>query len=177
MNTRSLVTAVVQRLRAAFPGWTVERFPDDPEVYPFKDRGRAILVSYVRSTYGEIESFNPWSTTRTIELAVTVLSRSLVANDGAIETVDNVRRALFGWEPELTVTTPASDPGDPPVVTKVSLGCTPLTISSEGDVTHKGDAIWWFALGASTTATEVAQEILEPVISPGIDDVELDLEA
>lgn len=94
----AIADAIVARLKARFQGWKVDRFPDVPARYPFLSAQRELLVSYEESNYGEPESIWPASVPRTASFAVTILVRSLKGPNGAAATIDDVRKALFGWQ-------------------------------------------------------------------------------
>ena len=95
--------AVIERLKAAMPGYVVELFPDAPDRYAFKSARHALLVSYESSSYAAPDSLAPLSVERTGLVGVTLLTRSLTGERGVVASVEGIVKALFGWRPSRWV--------------------------------------------------------------------------
>lgn len=93
----ALANAIVARLKARFPRFKVDHFPDVPERHPFASATRELLVAYEGSTFGEPQSMDPVYCDRAVEWGVTLLVRSLRGPDGAQTMIEEVRKALMGW--------------------------------------------------------------------------------
>lgn len=175
MKTSDIAQAVVDRLKLfMFPEFKVEHFPNAPDRYPFASAQRELLVTYERSSYGEAESISPISVTRTPEITVTTLVRSLRGPQGVDTTLDRVRACLFGWRLQRRVQTAGPGPSDPPLVTWVPLGGTALVPTLESF--HSEDqGVWRFVSAFRFTTPEVAYEPPIPTLADGpITDIEFD---
>lgn len=98
-TTMEIINATVKRLQLKLPGLAVEYFPEKPEGYRLNHPKGALLVSYAGSRYDETKDITYVAQPRALRLAITVMMRQLHGRDGAVEAVDNVRRALLGWRP------------------------------------------------------------------------------
>lgn len=98
-STMQIIEATVARLKLKLPGVAVEYFPEEPGKYRLNHPMGALLLSYAGSRYQETKDITYVGQPRALRLAITVLMRQLHGRNGAVETVDNVRRALLGWRP------------------------------------------------------------------------------
>lgn len=98
-TTLQIIDAVVARLKAKLPQLAVEYFPDRPAEYRLNHPKGALLVSYPGSQFGDTVDVTYIAQPRTVKLSVTVLLRQLNGKGGAVDVVDDVRRALVGWRP------------------------------------------------------------------------------
>ena len=98
-TTMEIIDATVKRLQLKLPGLAVEYFPEKAADYRLNHPKGALLVSYAGSRYDETRDITYVGQPRALRLAITVLMRQLHGRNGAVEAVDNVRRALLGWRP------------------------------------------------------------------------------
>lgn len=96
---RRLSDAVVGRLKTKMTSWNADHFPAAPSRYAWAHASATLLVAFEGASYGETDSLAPQSARRDVEMSVTILSRMLVGNISITSALDEVRRALFGWEP------------------------------------------------------------------------------
>lgn len=152
MNTDLLGDAIVARLadevaaRIALPSpvyapgdITVAVFPDVPPRRASVQRFAAVFVACDGSGFGDVESFMPLSQSRTINIAVTLLVRSLRGPKGSSGILDLIREALLGWQPNDGL-----------------LFGSPLTIQEERFV-GEGEGIWQFVATYQTRTMAVAR--------------------
>lgn len=100
--SEALFRAVEQRLASCMPGWTVESYPDDQGRFRWAGASSHLLVAPEGSTFAaDPESTDPLSLEETVRVSITVLVRSLRGELGAVTALTEIRRALFGWRPEL----------------------------------------------------------------------------
>ncbi|NLR73579.1 Gp37 family protein [Leeia aquatica] len=98
-TTLQIIDAVVARLKVKLPQLAVEYFPDQPGEYRLNHSKGALLVSYPGSQFTDPVDLTCIVQPRVVKLSITVLLRQLNGRGGAIEKVDEVRRALVGWRP------------------------------------------------------------------------------
>lgn len=166
MNADDISQAVVDRLKLHLPTFKVEHFPDAPDRYPFTAQHQTLLVTYERSAFGEPETLAPLSVMRTIELSVTTLVRSMRGAQGVQATLQRIRRALFGWRLARRESVSGPGPSDPPTVSWVPLGGTPLLPIAENFVSED-NGVWRFVTAFRTAFPEVAFEPPVPVLAEG----------
>lgn len=98
-TTLQIIDALVVRLKAKLPQLAVEYFPDKPTEYRLNHPRGALLVSYLGSQFDKTVDVTYIAQPRTVKLSVTVILRQLNGRGGAVDVVDDVRRALIGWQP------------------------------------------------------------------------------
>lgn len=98
-TTLQIIDAVLARLKVKLPQLAIEYFPDRPAEYRVNHAVGALLVSYPGSQFGDTVDVTYIAQPRTVRLTVTVLLRQLNGRGGAVDVVDDVRRALVGWRP------------------------------------------------------------------------------
>ncbi|MDO5940638.1 Gp37 family protein [Burkholderia cepacia] len=98
-TTLQIIDALVQRLKVKLPQLAVEYFPDKPAEYRLNHPKGALLVSYLGSKFDPTVDVTYIAQPRTVKLSVTVILRQLHGRGGAVDVVDDVRRALIGWRP------------------------------------------------------------------------------
>lgn len=126
---RRLSDSLVARLKAEMSSWDAEHYPPAPERYAWAHAKASLLVAFEGSIYGEVESMAPQSTGRDVEMSVTILARQLVGDISITSALDQVRVALFGWEP--------TDPNGE------KLGFGPMRPVRESFVSEE-DGVWRF---------------------------------
>lgn len=97
--TLPILNAFKARLNAHFPDWDCQLMPDDPSTYFLDHPNGAILISYAGSDFGEPRPSAAITQSRTLTILLTVMSRNLHNDFGAIELLDNLRLALVGFRP------------------------------------------------------------------------------
>ncbi|MFT8210564.1 MAG: Gp37 family protein [Symbiopectobacterium sp.] len=99
MDTLTLLSAVVERLRLQLPGLHVDFFPERPEQFRLNHPRGAVLVSYGKSRFGQTQDIGVVIQPQTVRLTATVVVRQLNGKDGAVAVLDQVRQCLGGWRP------------------------------------------------------------------------------
>lgn len=157
--TEQLLTAVVQRLRATLPTFSVEPYPDDDSRFQWAGKSQHLLVAPEGSTFApEPMSLDPLSIDEAVRFSVTVLVRSLRGDVGAVTTLQNIRSALLGWSPVLHI----AQPGDEPEVVQ-PLGFGPVVPERSGFVSEKqGTWRWVIAFRAPTVAVAETEQLSGP---------------
>lgn len=97
--TLPILQAFKDRLNAHFPDWDCQLMPDDPSNYFLSHPNGAILISYAGSTFGEVRPSGAITQARTLSVVLTVMSRNLYNDFGAITLLDNLRLSLVGFRP------------------------------------------------------------------------------
>lgn len=97
--TLPILNAFKDRLNKQFPDWAVELMPDEPEGYHLSHPNGAILISYAGSKFGAVRPTDAVIQTRTVHIVLTVMSRNLHNDFGAIELLDSLRLAIVGFRP------------------------------------------------------------------------------
>ncbi len=98
MKTQPILDSVLEHLIARLPEVPVELFPDDVANYfPTYPNG-AVLISYQSSSFSESQDVFFVNQKRNIQLALTIIGRSQWNDFGALDTLDQVREAMVGFE-------------------------------------------------------------------------------
>lgn len=97
MDTNKILTDVKDHLNKRITEVVIELFPDDPENYHLSHPSGAVLISYQGSRYGDVQDITFTNQERTIELSLTILTRSQWDESGAIALLDQVRNAMAGF--------------------------------------------------------------------------------
>ncbi|KUM03529.1 Gp37 family protein [Chromobacterium subtsugae] len=96
--TVEIIDAMVARLAARLPGLLVEYFPERPAEYRLNHPAGALLISYLSSQFAAPVDAGVVAQPRTLKLSVTVVLRQLNGRTGAVAVLDDVRRALVGYQ-------------------------------------------------------------------------------
>ncbi|MGL9719855.1 Gp37 family protein [Symbiopectobacterium sp.] len=99
MDTCTLLSAVVERLRLQLPGLHVDFFPERPEQFRLNHSRGAVLVSYGKSRFGQTQDIGGVIQPQTVRLTATVVVKQLNGKGGAVAVLDQVRQCLGGWRP------------------------------------------------------------------------------
>lgn len=91
--------AMVARLKAKFPTFTAEAWPDKPEGFAYPKKKDGFLVNYDGATFGELTSLSPMSSDQEARFVVTLFVASLRGPKGANNVLRLVRKCFFGWRP------------------------------------------------------------------------------
>lgn len=97
--TLPILNAFKARLNAAFPDWDVQLMPENIESYFLAHPNGGILISYAGSTFGEPRSTAEITQTRKVHIVLTVLSRDLHNDFGALQLLDDLRLEVSGFAP------------------------------------------------------------------------------
>ena len=97
--TLTIIDAVVERLKSAFPDLAVEYFPDKPAEYRLNHPKGALLVSYLGAKYDDSIDTSAVVQPATLKYAITVSLRQLNGKDGAVAVLTRLRSALVGFKP------------------------------------------------------------------------------
>lgn len=97
--TLPILQAFQQRLSEAFPDWAVDLMPDDPRSYFLSHPNGAILISYAGSKFGAPRSSAEITQTRNVHIVLTVISRNLHDDSGAVNVLDHLRLCVTGYRP------------------------------------------------------------------------------
>lgn len=97
--TLPILNAFKDRLNEQFPDWAIELMPDEPEGYYLSHPNGAILISYAGSKFGAVRPTDAVIQTRTVHIVLTVISRHLHNDFGAVELLDSLRLAIVGFRP------------------------------------------------------------------------------
>lgn len=97
--TLPILQAIQQHLSQALPDWSVELLPDKPDQYYLAHPNGAILIGYLGSSFEALRATDIVSQTRTVQLTLTVISRNLHNDIGALAVLDQLRLLLVGFKP------------------------------------------------------------------------------
>ncbi|MDH2999169.1 hypothetical protein A1D23_03490 [Chelonobacter oris] len=97
--TLPILSAVTESLTQALPDWQIELLPDNPSDYFLSHPNGAVLVGYLGSQFGKLRATDIVSQSRSVQLAITVISRNLHDDVGALELLDRLRLLLVGFKP------------------------------------------------------------------------------
>ena len=133
--TLPILTSVEAHLKAMLPGVEVAIFSDRPEQYRFMHPRAAILVGYQGSDFKKLDDNSHVVQERHVVLFLTLFTRGLLNDFGALDLNDKVRLALVGFKPE---------------------GCWPCHLMDEDFVTETGGA-WQYQMRLRTETVQVQQ--------------------
>ena len=97
--TLPILNAFKDRLNALFPDWDVQLMPENIESYFLAHPNGGILISYAGSTFGEPRSTAEITQSRKVHIVLTVLSRDLHNDFGALQLLDDLRLNVTGFTP------------------------------------------------------------------------------
>lgn len=98
MKTQPILDSVLEHLIARLPEVPVELFPDDVANYFPAHPNGAVLISYQSSSFSESQDVFFVNQKRNIQLALTIIGRSQWNDFGALDTLDQAREAMVGFE-------------------------------------------------------------------------------
>lgn len=97
--TLPILSAITEHLTKALPDWQIELLPDNPSDYYLAHPNGAVLIGYLGSQFGKLRATDIMTQSRSVQLAVTVISRNLHDDTGALELLDQLRLLLVGFKP------------------------------------------------------------------------------
>lgn len=95
--TLPILNAFKQRLNEQCPDWDIQLMPDIPSDFYLAHPVGAVLISYAGSKFQPPRSTSAITQTRTLNIVLTVVSRNLHNDEGAIEMLDRLRLAVVGF--------------------------------------------------------------------------------
>ncbi|TWC18634.1 Gp37 protein [Pseudomonas sp. SJZ085] len=134
-QTEQLLEAILARLQNEFgQQLSIELFPENPVQYRLNHPHGAVLLAYVKSTFGPTQSTDMTFQARSLVLRLTLIFRQLNGKDGVVSHLDRLRDCLCGWYP------PNADQA-----------CHPIAEQYIGYV----NGVWQYAQDYATRATQV----------------------
>ncbi len=97
--TLPILHSLKDHLGTHLPDWSVELMPDDPSEYHLAHPVGAVLISYAGSKFDKVRPSARVTQTRTLHIVITVMSRNLHDDVGAIAVLDELRLLTVGYRP------------------------------------------------------------------------------
>lgn len=97
INTKELLIAIQNRLKAELPDVAVELYPEKPTGWRLNHPKGALLVDFRGAAFGNAKDSGLALTERTLSFGVSVVARTLYAAFGGLELLDKTRQALNGF--------------------------------------------------------------------------------
>ena len=97
--TQPILEDIRQHLVDNLPEWNVELFPNQPETYHLSHIHGAVLISYLTSKFEKPRATQMVTQVRHVQIALTVLTRDLHDDVGALELLDQLRLLVVGFRP------------------------------------------------------------------------------
>ena len=98
--TVGILTEIKNYLARKIPDFEVELMPNSPNDYFLSHPLGAVLISYVGSSFDNSRPTSLRVQTRNLQIALTVMTRDLHNEQGALELLDNLRSAILGFAPK-----------------------------------------------------------------------------
>lgn len=97
--TQTILEDVQKLLSESLPDWDVQLFPNDPSSYHLSHIKGAVLISYLASKFEKPRPTQSVVQTRHVQIALTVLTRDLHNDVGALNLLDELRLLVVGFRP------------------------------------------------------------------------------
>ncbi|MDG2958875.1 Gp37 family protein [Exercitatus varius] len=97
--TQPILNDIAQYLKENLPEWDVELFPNNPGTYSLSHINGAVLISYLASKFEKPRTTEAVLQTRHVQVALTVLTRDLHDDEGALNLLDKLRLLMVGFRP------------------------------------------------------------------------------
>lgn len=97
--TQPILNALEMHLKDALPEWEVALFPNNPDTYHLAHINGAVLISYLASKFDKPRPTQAVTQTRHVQIALTVLTRDLHDDVGALDLLDQLRLLVVGFRP------------------------------------------------------------------------------
>lgn len=97
--TLPILTAIEAHLKANLPDWSVALMPENPANYFLAHPNGEVLISYVASKFGKLRASDIISQSRTVNIVLTVITRNLHNDYGALALLDKLRLLTVGFKP------------------------------------------------------------------------------
>lgn len=98
-STQPILEDIRNLLAENLPEWDVELFPNDPSTYSLSHINGAVLISYLASKFETPRPTQSVVQTRHVQIALTVLTRDLHNDVGALNLLDELRLLVVGFRP------------------------------------------------------------------------------
>ena len=100
MSATQLILSDIERhLKENLPEWNVELFPNDPSTYSLSHINGAVLISYLASKFDKPRPTSEITQPRHVQIALTVITRDLHNDVGALNLLDEIRLLIAGFRP------------------------------------------------------------------------------
>lgn len=97
--TQPILEDIRSLLAENLPEWNVELFPNQPDTYHLSHINGAVLISYLTSRFEKPRVTQSVTQVRHIQIALTVLTRDLHDDEGALNLLDDLRLLIVGFRP------------------------------------------------------------------------------
>ena len=97
--TQPILEDIRQLLAENLPEWDVELFPNQPDTYHLSHINGAVLISYLTSKFEKPRATQMITQVRHVQIALTVLTRDLHNDVGALNLLDELRLLIVGFRP------------------------------------------------------------------------------
>ncbi|WP_218652031.1 Gp37 family protein [Limnobaculum xujianqingii] len=98
--TLDVLDAVLIRLKDAHgKALAIEYFPEQPASYRLNHAVGAVLISYSKSNFNNVEALDSTWMARDMTIPLTLMFRQLHGKKGVIAYLDHLRETLTGWTP------------------------------------------------------------------------------
>lgn len=138
-GTLPILASVEAHLAEQLPGVEVQIYPDSPATYRFIHPRAAILIAYQGSDFKKLDDTGMVVQERHVVVLLTLFTRGLKNDFGALDLNDKVRAAMVGFKPA---------------------DCWPCHMLDEDFVAEEGGA-WQYQMRLSTETMQV-QQVAEP---------------
>ena len=98
--TQPILEDIRALLAENLPEWDVELFPNQPDTYHLSHINGAVLISYLASKFEKPRTTQSVLQTRHVQVALTVLTRDLHDDAGALDLLDKLRLLVVGFRPK-----------------------------------------------------------------------------
>ena len=98
--TQPILDDLKNHLAQALPDWDVELFPNQPDTYHLSHINGAVLISYLASKFEKPRTTQAVLQVRHVQIALTVLTRDLHNDEGALDLLDKLRLLVVGFKPQ-----------------------------------------------------------------------------
>lgn len=98
--TQPILEDIRQLFAENLPEWDVELFPNQPDTYHLSHINGAVLISYLASKFEKPRATQAVTQVRHVQIALTVLTRDLHNDVGALDLLDQLRLLIVGFRPE-----------------------------------------------------------------------------
>lgn len=138
-STVPILQDITARIQKALPELEVRLFPDRPSEYRFIHPVGAVLVQYQGSRFDNHRSLDVIVQQRAIQVHLTIFSRSLHHDWGALNMLDRIRLTILGFAP---------------------VDCSPIHMLSEAFLDETAGA-WQYEMRLQTETQEVEQKTVQ----------------
>lgn len=98
--TQPILEDIKQHLAEGLTDCEVALFPNQPETYHLSHINGAVLISYLTSKFEKPRATQAVTQVRHVQIALTVLTRDLHDDVGALNLLDELRLLITGFRPQ-----------------------------------------------------------------------------